>query len=113
MILVVGENENQKCLGLELNNPDVASTNQTSSCLLQYGLGGAAVLKSYGVSHLLAQHDVHLVGHPLGHAHGCHPPGLGTGHCLLGATQSLHHVHTPLGDLRRGKGGHVMDGSVC
>lgn len=70
-----------------------------ASVLLENGLGGAAVFKSDGVANFLSKHDVHLVGHPLGHAHGSHPPGLSAGHGPLGTGQAPHHVHAPLGDL--------------
>lgn len=67
--------------------------------LLQNGFCAAAIFKANGVADLLAQHDIHLVGHALGHAHGGHAPGLGARHAPLGARQRAHVVHTPLRDL--------------
>lgn len=55
--------------------------------LLENSLGRAAVLKPNRIADLLAQHDIHLVGHPLSDTHGCHSPRLSAGHCSLRSWQ--------------------------
>lgn len=71
--------------------------------LLEHRLGRAAVLKPDGVANFLAQHDIHLVRDPLGHAHGSDPPGLGAGHRSLRPRDRTHHVDAPLRDLETGQ----------
>lgn len=58
-------------------------TQQAAIYLLEESFGGCAVLETDAVSDFLSETHVHFLGHTLGDGHGCHSPGLGTGHTLL------------------------------
>ena len=68
--------------------------------LLQNGTGSTAILKSDGISHLLAKWYIHLIGNPLCYAHCCYPPGLSTSNTAFNTPTKFRQ---PLGNLQAQK----------
>ena len=74
------------------------------SALPQHGVVGAAALQRDAVAHLVADVDVHLVGHAQGQLHRPLGAGLRAHRRAVAEPGRQTELRTPLGDLGEGRG---------